>query len=61
MTKTLSIIAALLVATTFAAQAKAKTEPQTQTWFCEVTDDGVKIYKANGSGGGKRKRDAVCE
>jgi hypothetical protein len=53
----LVLIASLLVATTF---AHAKTKPQNSGWFCEVTDNGVKLYKAKG-GGAKRKRDAVCE
>jgi hypothetical protein len=64
MTKTLTIIAALLVVTA-AAQAKAKPKPPTETWFCDVTGDAatgyVTFYKLPGNGGGKRKRDAVCE
>ena len=50
------------VATTAAQAGKSKKpRPPVETWFCEVTDNDVKIYKAPGSGGGKRKRDAVCE
>jgi hypothetical protein len=37
-------------------------DPNKLSWFCEIHDGvGLKFYKAKGGGGGKRKRDAVCE
>jgi hypothetical protein len=74
--KWILIVALALMATSTAHAAGKRTDPQSGVrfpkgylyekdpnamgWFCEVTDHGVRFYKAKG-GGGKRKRDAVCE
>ena len=52
------LIVALALMATSAAHAGKRTNPQKSGWYCEVTDAGVKFYKAKAIGT-QRKRDAV--